>query len=146
MLSLSVFRRNNDFLFFGEDGKFEVTLIEQFPRFVPALIGFTSDMLGGLGNVYFPVNPYWIPGYFLPLSWQGEYSNFALTYSLCASEVFVATYLTTRLLRLPIIVGLIAAWVVPLVIMPYFGFGLIPHTAAAFPHYATALAVSTVLA
>jgi hypothetical protein len=146
LLSLIIFRRNNDFLFYGDDGKFEVTLIEQFPAFAPPLIGFTADMLRGLGNVFFPVNPYWIPAYFMPLLWQGEYSNFALTYSLCAGEVFVATYLTTRLLQLPLIVGIIAAWLVPLVIMPYFGFGLIPHTAAAFPHYATALAVSTVLA
>lgn len=146
VLSLIIFRRNNDFLFYGDDGKFEVTLIEQFPKFVPPLIGYTSDMLRGLGNVFFPVNPYWIPAYFIPVAWQGEYANFALTYSICATEVFVATYLTARLLALPVIVGIIAAWLVPLVIMPYFGFGLIPHTAAAFPHYATALAVSTVLA
>ena len=146
LLSLITFRRNHDFLYFGDDGKFEVTLIEQFPVFVPPLIGFTSDMLRGLGNVFFPVNPYWIPAYFLPVSWQGEYSNFALTYALCAGELFVATYVATRLVQLPSLVGILAAWLVPLVIMPYFGFGLISHTAAAFPHYATIVAISTVLA
>jgi hypothetical protein len=145
VLSLIVFRRNNDFLFYGADGKFEVTLIEQFPHFAPPLIGFTGDFLRGLGNVTFQVNPYWIPAYFLAMSWMGEYSNFALTYAVCAAELFIATYLTARLLDLPPIVGVVAAWLVPLIIMPYFGFGLIPHTAAAFPHYGTVLSVATVL-
>ncbi len=146
LLSLIIFRRNNDFLFFGDDGKFEVTLIEQFPRFVPPLIGFTGDILRGLWNVSFPVNPYWIPAYFLAMSWQGEYSNFALSYALCSSEIFVATYVSARLLYLPSVVAVLGAWLAPLVIMPYFGFGLIPHTAAAFPHYGTMLAVATMLA
>jgi hypothetical protein len=43
LLSLVVFGRNNEFLFYGSDGKFEVTLIDQFPQFAPPLIGCASQ-------------------------------------------------------------------------------------------------------
>jgi hypothetical protein len=137
LLSLIVFGCNAEFLFYGGDGTFEASLIAQFPVLIPPLFGCTSDVLRGLGNVIFAVNPYWIPAYFLPLSWQGDYSNFALTYAICASEIFAAIYLTARLLQLPQMVGVASAWLAPLMIFPYFGFGLIPHTATAFPHYGT---------
>jgi hypothetical protein len=114
LLSLIVFRCNAEFLFYGGDGTFEASLLAQFPVFIPPLFGFTSDVLCGLGNVIFAVNPYWIPAYFLPLSWQGDYSNFALTYAICASEIFAAIYLTARLLQLPQMVGVASAWLAPL--------------------------------
>ncbi len=145
-LSLIVFRRNAEFLFYGGDGTFEASLIEQFPAFAPPLIGFTSDILRGLGNVVFTVNPYWIPAYFLPLSWQGAYTNFALTYAICATEIFTAIYLTARMVQLPQLVGIAGGWLAPLIVMPYFGFGLIPHSSAAFPHYGTVQAVAMLLA
>src|SRR5215831_12731008 len=107
LLSLVVFGCNSEFLFYGTDGKFEVTLIEQFPRFARPLIGFTSDALRGLGNVVFPVNPYWIPAYFAPFFWTGQYPNFALTYAICACELMIATYLAAQVMQLPAIVGII---------------------------------------
>jgi hypothetical protein len=146
VLSFVIFRRNSEFLFYGSDGRFEVTLIEQFRHFAPPVIGLTSDALRGLGNVTFPVNPYWVPGYILPILLSGHFSNFVLCYTICVSEIFIATYFTCRLIQLPPLAGIAGAWLAPLVIMPYFGFGLIPTTAAAFPHYATVLAVSSLTA
>ena len=144
-LSLTAFHRNNDFLFFGTDGRFEVTLIQQFSHFAPSRLGFTSDILRGLGNVVFPVNPHWIPSYILGITGQHGHPNFALTYAVASSELFVATFLIARLIQLPPVIGIASAWIVPLVTMPYSGFGLIPHTVAAFPHYATILAATSLL-
>jgi hypothetical protein len=146
VLSFIVFRRNNEFLFYGIDGRFETTLIQQFFQFSPSLFGFAGDALRGLGNMAFPVNPYWIPGYILAITWPNEYWNFALTYAINSSELFIAAYVIARLIQLPSLVGILAAWITPLVIMPYFGFGLVPHTAAAFPHYGTLLAATSILA
>jgi hypothetical protein len=72
LLSLIVFRCNAEFLFYGGDGTLEASLIAQFPVFIPPLFGFTSDVLRGLGNAIFAVNPYWIPAYFLPLADSDE--------------------------------------------------------------------------
>ena len=44
------FRQNADYLFFGLDGRFEVSLISNSSVFVPPSLGYTNNFLQGLGN------------------------------------------------------------------------------------------------
>jgi hypothetical protein len=146
VLSLTAFRANSHFLFYGLDGRFEVSMITQISLFMPALPAYTNDFIHGLGNVWFTVNPWFIPAYFLSLSEPGVFTNFALAYAICATELFAGTYLLAWLVGTPRIVGLIAAWALALLAFQYAGWNKIPTTFRAFPHYATIAAISTVLA
>jgi hypothetical protein len=146
VLSLVSFRHNAAYLFHGLDGRFEVSLITLNSLFVPPLLGYTNDFLHGLGNIWFTVNPRFIPSYFLSLSGPGEFTNFALAYAICATELFFATFMAARLTGTSRLVALVAAWLVPLLSFQYAGWNLIPTTFRAFPHYATVAGVTTVAA
>ena len=65
LLSLLSFRQNAAYLFHGLDGRYEVSLIGLSDIFVPPLLGFSNDFIHGLGNVWFSVNPAFLPEYFL---------------------------------------------------------------------------------
>ena len=145
LLSLTAFRHNSLYLFHGLDGRFEVSLVTQSALFVPPILGLTNDFIHGLGNVWFPLNAMLIPGYMLAQSTPGEFTNFALTYAICATELFVATYLAARLAGCSTAVALFASWLLALLVFQYVGWNKIPSTFRAFPHYATIAAVSTLV-
>jgi len=121
LLSLLAFRGNSRFLFYGLDGRFEVSVITQISLFAPPLLAYTNDFIHGLGNVWFTVNPWFIPAYFLSLSEPGVFTNFALAYAICAAELFVGTYLAARLVGMSRAVALIAAWTLTLLAFQYVG-------------------------
>jgi hypothetical protein len=145
VLSLTAFRGNERYLFYGLDGRFEVSLITLNSLFVPPLLGYTSDFFHGLGNVWFTINPRFIPGYLLSLSAPGEFTNFPLAYAVCATELFGATFLAGRLVSVPPLASLLAGWLLPLLCFQYAGWNLVPTTFRAFPHYATVASVTTVV-
>jgi len=146
LLSLIAFRRNSPYLFYGSDGRFEVTLITQHSLFVPPILALTNNFIHGLGNVWFPFNPWFIPSYFLALSEPGVFTNFALAYAISATELFIATYLTARLADTSRLVALIAAWVLLLLTFRYVEWHKIPTTMSNFPHYATIVGLSAATA
>src|SRR5262249_39552990 len=139
------FRAYAPLLFHGVDGRFEVSLLTLSSLFVPPQFGLTNDFFHGLGNVWFAVNPAFLPGYLLSLSAPGEMTNFALAYAVCATELFVATYIAGRLIGIHRMTALIAAWVVPLLSFQYAGWNLVPTTFRAFPHYATIAGVNALI-
>jgi hypothetical protein len=145
VLSLLSFRHNAPYLFYGLDGRYEVSLIASSSILVPPLLGYTGDFLHGLGNVWFSVNPRFIPAYFLSLSGPGDFSDFPLTYAICATELFLATFAAGRLLCAPRFAALVAAWMVPLLTFQYVDWNLIPSTFRAFPHYATIADVASLV-
>ena len=146
VLSLLAFRDNSRYLFYGLDGRFEVSVITQITLFAPPLAAYANDFIHGLGNVWFTVNPWFIPAYFLSLSEPGVFTNFPLAYAICATELFAGTYLLARLVGMSRAVGLIAAWTLALLAFQYVGWNKIPTTFRAFPHYATIAAISTLMA
>src|SRR5262249_7994056 len=133
-LSLMAFRQNADYLFFGLDGRFEVSLISNSSVFVPPSLGYTNNFLQGLRHVWFSVNPALLLSYFLSLSEQGLFTNFPLAYAACATELFIATYVVGRTVNTGHMTALVAAWVLPLLAFQYVGWNLIPNTFRAFPH------------
>src|SRR5215216_5523202 len=146
LLSLLAFRENSHFLFYGHDGRFEVSLITQISLFVPPLLGYTNDFIHGLGNIWFTVNPWFIPAYFVSLSEPGIFTMFPLAYAICAAELFIATYFVARVSGLSRTTALIAAWVLALLSFQYVGWNKIPTTFRGFAHYATISALSTLMA
>jgi hypothetical protein len=107
-LSLFAFRHNAKLLFFGFDGRFEISWIAQQTAFVRPMLGFSGDFLHGLGNVWFAVNPWLIPGYVFALNAPGDLTNFPLAYAWCATELFAATYVLGRLISIPVLAALAA--------------------------------------
>src|SRR6266511_6435061 len=83
--SLLAFRDNSRYLFYGLDGRFEVSVITQITLFAPPLAAYANDFIHGLGNVWFTVNPWFTPAYFLSLSEPGVFTNFPLAYAICAT-------------------------------------------------------------
>lgn len=146
LLSIVSFRQNAPYLFHGFDGRFEVTLIGQGTRFVPPMAGFTNDFLHGLGNVWFTVNAWFIPEYFLSLTTPGDFTDFPLAYTISATELFVGTYALGRILAAPRLTTLAAAWAVSLLSFQYAGWNLVPVTFRAFPHYALVAAITDLMA
>jgi hypothetical protein len=143
VLSLSAFRANAPYLFYGLDGRFEISIISQATLFTRPMLAFANDFIHGLGNVWFPVNPWLIPAYVLSLTAPGDFNNFPLAYAICATVLFVATYLTARIAACPRIAALAGAWLVVLVSFQFVGWNLIPTTSRAFPHYATVIGMTT---
>jgi hypothetical protein len=141
VLSLLAFRHFAKFLFFGFDGRFEISFIAQQTEFSPPTLGFGADVIHGLGNMWFAVNPWFIPGYFFALDEPGTFTNFPLAYAWCATELFIATFVLGRLLGVPSLVAAAAAWLAPLLAFQYTGWNLVPTTFRGFPHYATVDAV-----
>jgi hypothetical protein len=146
LLSYFAFGANSPYLFYGFDGRFEVSLITQSSLFVPFIFGYTNDFIHGLGNIWFTVNPHLIVSYVLSLTAPGIFTNFPLTYAICATELFLATYLVGRMIGISRAVASIASWVLVLLIFQYVGWNKIPSTFHAFPHYAMIAGISTLIA
>lgn len=145
ILSLICFRRNEVYLFYGLDGRYEVSLIASAWMFFPPLLGLTGDFIHGLGNVAFPVNPWFLPEYLFSAQ-NADFNNFALSYTISATELFLGTFICGRIIGAPRLASLVAAWIVPLLTLQYAGWGLIPSTFRAFPHYATIAALTALTA
>ena len=146
LLSFIAFRANASYLFYGTDGRYEITLLTQNNLFVPLIFGYTNNFIQSLGNIWFAFNPRFIPEYFLSLSEDGVFTNFALTYAISALELFVATYFTARIAGVSRIAALCAAWLLPLLTYRYVQWSKIPSTFSSFPHYGTIAGLSAVLA
>src|SRR5262245_33429566 len=137
ILSFVAFRNNTSWLFYAYDGQFEVSLITVGSLFAPLRAGLTNDFFHGIGNVWFAVQPQLFPEYFFSLSRAGKFTNFALAYTISATQLFAGTYLIARLLGITGAAALIAAWIVPLLTFQFVGWHLIANTFRFFPHYAT---------
>jgi len=141
-LSLVAFRENLPYLFYAYDGQFEVSLITTQSLFAPINAGLAGDFIHGLGNVEFAFKPSLFLEYLLPLSRPGDFSNFPLCYDISATELFLITFLLGRVVGVPRLTALAAAWLLPLLTFQYVGFHLIANTFRFFPHYGTAAALS----
>src|SRR5262245_4630590 len=146
ILSLFAFQHNSQYLFYGGDGRFEISLLTQSALFVPPMLGLTNDFIHGLGNVWFPLHAALVPGYVLAQSEPGQFTNFALAYAICATELFLATYVAARTAGCSRAIALVSGWILALLVFQYVGWNKIPSTFRAFPHYATMAAVSTLVA
>jgi hypothetical protein len=107
-----LFGMNERGLFYGFDGEHSSTLIHQYAGFVGTVTGFASDLIRGLGNVVFPLDPEWFPSYLLPVARSGAFADYPLCYAVAATELFAASVLTGLIVGFRPIVALAAAWTI----------------------------------
>lgn len=133
-------------LFYGLDGSLEASVIAQSVAAHPAL-GFANDVLRGLGNIQYPINAALIPAYrFAFAGWDGSSAPFVLTFTICATELFVAIFLLGISFRFPAVVSLMAAWAVSLVTWQIISYPpLIANTWRGLPNYAEVAAISLMI-
>ncbi|MSP02705.1 MAG: hypothetical protein EXR07_16900 [Acetobacteraceae bacterium] len=126
VLSYHAFGRNLDKLFVGIDGAYMLTLAAHLFVWTPAAAGFFVDPFQGLGDVWFNLNAWLIPGYLVPHLLLGQGNEFGapfrvLAYAVFALELFLSTLFLARSIGLGWVAAVLGAWSMPLLAMPYFG-------------------------
>ncbi len=120
-------------LFYGFDGEFDAGLMYQYAEFVGTVTGFTSDLIRGLGNVVFPLDPNWFPSYLLAATGSGALVDYPLSYTVGATELFAAIVLFAWVAGFRPIVALAAAWLVFFTIWQIAGHPVIENIMRYFP-------------
>ncbi len=143
-LCVVTFRLNEARLFTGLDGSYMSVLAKQQVLWAKPGLGFTSNFFQGVGNIWFPFNSSLIPGYIVSSFLNSGKLDPALSYLIFSIELFVSTYLLCVCLRLGPTVAAVAAWGLPLSVIPFFDFALVYPVLALVPHLGTFIA-STVL-
>lgn len=143
-LSYFAFRINEPHLFYGLDGSYMMELFREQIEWLPLQPGFSNNFLQSLGNVWFPLNVYLIPGYAVSMLNAGKVDP-AVSYTIFASELFLATLSLGLFLRLRPILATAAAWALCLVTFPYIEFSTIYPIMVLVPHFATLVMIGIFL-
>lgn len=139
-----LFTKNNYFLFFGLDGSYMLSISKQQFASLPLQFGLDNNLLQGIGNIWFPLNTKLLPGF---ISLQLFPANIAIpsAYTIFAFELFVATLIAGNTCRLSWSTSVLAAWILPFIAFPVFGFPILYEIMMLVPNQAT-LILCTVIA
>jgi hypothetical protein len=131
-LGFSVFAFSHNYanLAFGVDGAASFLQAMHGWKWAPADLGFGPDPFEGLSDVWSGENAYLVPAHALYKLIFGPPSEFVpcypiTAYTIFASETFLATLALARSLGMSWSVGAIAAWILPLLVYPYFVYPLL---------------------
>src|SRR5262249_24014116 len=118
-----LFSMNNRGIFYGYDSQNFRTLLGASYRLSNVLFGLGIDFVNGLGNVSSVPNPHWFPSVLLALTStpSGNIEDGPLTYAIAGTELFAATSLCGRALRLNLAVSIAAGWLITLATWPLLG-------------------------
>ena len=117
IVSAGAFFPRNDLMFSGFDGYYVRTLIHELFRFADLAPGLPVALFEGMGM---PVgfDPLLLPSS-LSLTLFGETPGAGLGFLCCATLMFLSTYALGRALGFGRAAALLAAWVLPLLSLPY---------------------------
>ena len=117
-----LFSMNNRGIFYGYDPQSFRTLLGASYRLSNVLFGLGIDFVNGLGNVSSVPNPHWFPSVLLALTStpSGNIEDGPLAYAIAATELFAATSLCGRALRLNLAISIAAGWLITLATWPLF--------------------------
>jgi hypothetical protein len=139
------FSRNYGLLSYGVDGA--VILVHTLYQWIwaPAAVGLYSSPFQGLSDLWWGTNIKLIPGYFLPMLILGNEGVISpgyivLSYVVFSTEMFLSTLVLARALGMSWSIGIICAWLLPLLAQPYFGFSLLFPMMMLSPSYGTMVA------
>jgi len=136
------FRLSAANLLYGLDGSYMMTIAKQQYVWTVPGFGLTNNFFQSLGNIWFPINTSFIPGYMLSLYLNGGEINPVVSYVIFSVELFLSAYLLCLLLRLGTVVATMASWGLVLAVMPYFGMAKVYPVINLVPHIATAIAAT----
>lgn len=143
VISFFTFTNNAGYLFPGGDGMGVLVRIAGMPFQSATAFGVSANMLEGLGDMA-PVNYRFVPSYNLGLLILGAERAYApefhvLVNTALALELFLATYVAARCFGFGLVVSSMAAWMTPLLLLPYFGFPLLYPLLTFSPHASTTI-------
>ncbi len=143
IFSVFAFSRNAGYLFPGGDGLNLLTQIGAARPLFPFRIGSSVNLLEGFGDVTW-VNYMFVPSYSFALMLFGEANVFTDKFQICvnvvlALEVFVATLVAALSFGFGRLISLMAAWMAPLLMLPYFGFSLLYPLLVFWPNVGTTI-------
>jgi hypothetical protein len=129
-VSMYAFRRNLGWLFPGGDGSYAIDSFINQTRWTTFSLGFFANPLQGLGDIQLPINTWLVPSYLLSTLILGPDSRTTPLFQIVASsifalELFVATFCLARALGIAVMPSLAAAWMTPVLVLPYFGVPLL---------------------
>src|SRR5665213_1777912 len=109
-ISRYLFAMNDRGLFYGFDGEFVAGVIGQYAEFAGAVTGLPGDLIRGLGNIGFALDPEWFPSYLLSITGSGTVIDYPLCYAVAATELFAGIALCAWIAGFRLIIALAAAW------------------------------------
>jgi hypothetical protein len=141
LISIFSFGRNVGYLFPGGDGTAVLLRIADLHSEFSTLFGVSADMLEGFGDMA-PVNYRLEPSYNLGLlalgagsAYSGELHAFVNT--VLSLELFLATFVAAQCFGFRFVASLMAAWLTPLLLLPFFGYPFLYPLLLFTPHAAT---------
>ena len=116
--SAFAFLRGNDQMLSDYDGYYLRALTRELFRFADLGRGLPAALFEGMGTPAAMPNPLLVPS-LIPLGLFGETPGVAIGYMVCAGLMFLSTYAFGRALRMRRATSLLAAWLTPLLFLPY---------------------------
>jgi hypothetical protein len=144
------FFRNRGHIFAGLDGSYVLTIVRDQPVWALRGIGFSANLLQGLGDIWFPMNAQMLPGYLIPTQLLGieaiaDAKFQALSYTVFASELFLASGIVGRTVGLGRATSLLGAWLAPVLLFPVTGVPLIYPRLGIMPSLASTISEAMLL-
>jgi hypothetical protein len=144
-LGVIAFQLNLSYLFNGLDGNLMLIMNKQQSEWNEPMLGFTNNFFQSMGNVWFPLNTRLIPGYFFSEFLNSGELNPISSYLIFSAEIFITTYLLCSFLRLGSTIAALAAWLLNLLVMPFFASPLVVPMLQLVPHITTVIAATLLI-
>jgi hypothetical protein len=144
------FDRNAGYLFPGGDGSYILHDVLFQHEWTPFSFGLFANPLQGFDDISFPINTRFFPALEIPFLALGQDSPVTLSYQVFSHvifslELFLTTLCAARAMNMGWTVSSCAAWLVPLLSQPYFGFPLLYPILMFAPTLGTLIAGTTIL-
>jgi hypothetical protein len=145
-LTRYLFGLNSLAVYWGWDPKTILAFIGERQRLSSIIFGLGADLINGLGNISYTVNPRWFPSYMLTMTGAGIIEDKPLSFAIGATELFAATALCGRINGFLLGRSMAAGWLITLMTWHLFGWSKILTLWSFFPHHAELVSVSALTA
>jgi hypothetical protein len=127
------------------DGAYYLVMARQQWEWLPLQLGLTNNFFQSIGNVWFPVNTRLLPAFLLSSSATTGETDRVLAYVVFALELFLATFALGWSLRIGFSTALLAAWLLPVLALPFFATSVIDVVLRLAPNFATSVATGALI-
>ena len=142
LLLIFFLQHNLDYLFYGLDGNFMRLLTYTQSEWNPSSFGLGINYLQSLGNITFPVNLKFIPGFYV-LSKNIE-SLVIPAYLIFSIELFLSALLTSKILGLNKDIQIISGWLLVSLMIPISGLPVLDEIMSLAPQTSLLMLLSII--